>query len=133
MILLFMGPMLSTSNTTHNFCSSFTSFSSFSAFSSSKGAKFGRTVLVLNNIAACHIVLGNYAEADRCLEEAFEDGKDSAETYINAIVSAQLQNKEASAISELVAKLKKMDPNHPWMQETARKENEFDEASAQFS
>ena len=96
------------------------------------GAKFGRTVLILNNIAACHIVLGNYNEADRCLEEAFEDGKKSAETYINAIVSAQLQNKDPASVAQLITNLTDLDPNHPWLQEAARKSNEFDVASKEF-
>jgi coatomer protein complex subunit epsilon len=97
------------------------------------GAKFGRTVLILNNIAACHIVLGNYNEADRCLDEAFEDGKSSAETYINAIVSAQLQDKGKDVINDLIDKLKLIDSNHPWLLENGKKENEFNEASKQFS
>ena len=96
------------------------------------GAKFGRTVLILNNIAACHIALGNYSEADRCLEEAFENTP-SAETYINAIVSAQLQNKEKDAVIMYIDNLTKLDINHPWLLERKKKENEFDAAAQNFA
>ena len=89
-------------------------------------------VLVLNNISACHIVLGNYSECDRCLEEAFEN-VGSAETYINAVVSARLQNKSSEIIDTYVGSLRSLDPNHPWLVEKARKEAEFDKAAKSFA
>jgi coatomer protein complex subunit epsilon len=97
------------------------------------GAKFGRTLLVLNNVAACHIVLGNYGEADRCIEEAFESGQVGAETLINAIVSAQLQGKDSTLINELVTKLEAVDAHHPWLAARAENEKSFDAVASSFA
>jgi coatomer subunit epsilon len=97
------------------------------------GAKFGRTLLVLNNVAACHIVLGNYSEADRCIDEALESGQIGAETFINAIVSAQLQGKGTELINDLVTKLEAVDARHPWLAARAENEKSFDAVASSFA
>lgn len=97
------------------------------------GAKFGRTLLVLNNVAACHIALGNYSEADRCIEEALESGQGTAETYINAVVSAQLQGKDGDLVQELIKKLEAIDRHHPWLKARAENEKSFDAVANSFA
>ena len=94
------------------------------------GAKFGRSVLLLSNIAACQLALGNLGEAERCIEEAMEIGEANSDLYINAIVCSELQGKSSDQYLDL---LKKSNPQHAWLVMRSKLERAFEAGQKSMS
>ncbi|CAK9299199.1 unnamed protein product [Gordionus sp. m RMFG-2023] len=88
--------------------------------------KYTSSVILLNGLAAAHIHLKQYEEADNCLREALEKDSNNPETLINLIVTSQLLEKPTEICQRFINQLKDEFPGHPFVKEINNKELEFD-------
>merc|ERR1712216_781715 len=77
-------------------------------------SKFGRTVMLLNNMAACHIHMGQYREALAILQEAVDENDGDEDTFINLIVCTRHLGRKQEDVDQYLAQPKKLSPDHPW-------------------
>jgi len=98
--------------------------------------KFSPSILVLNSMAVCQILLKNYTNAFQYLKQARDlaiAGKEkvSAETLINSIVCLQHLRK-ADLITRILSELKQTHPHHPWLKRYAEMEALFDKSAQTY-
>jgi coatomer protein complex subunit epsilon len=84
--------------------------------------KFGSTVSLLNGMAACHMSQGEFAGAEKLLQEALSKNPNDVDSLINTIVCLQhLQTSEERQMT-IKSQLFQLHPSHPWVKKVAKLE-----------
>jgi coatomer protein complex subunit epsilon len=97
--------------------------------------KFGQTVTILNTMAVLEMRQGNFAEAFGRTREARELAKSNGEALSeNTLVNSVVALNHLGRAGELTARIaEKLPPGHPWLQQGAEMEAEFDRAASDFA
>mmetsp|Transcript_9398 Transcript_9398/g.24772 ORF Transcript_9398/g.24772 Transcript_9398/m.24772 type:complete len:136 (-) Transcript_9398:427-834(-) len=95
--------------------------------------KYGPSGLLLNNLAACNMLMGKYDEAEQNLQEALSKSATDPTTLANAIVCMQHLKKAPDVIARYVTQLRTSAPTHPWVEVYDANERSFDRFAAQLS
>ena len=93
--------------------------------------KFDASISLLNGVAACHMHLQEWEDAEKYLLQALSKGN-AAETLVNLLAVSIHLGKEQEVQDRYVAQLKNQYPNHPAVLRMIRCEEAFDRVSAQM-
>uniref|UniRef100_A0A7S1VHK0 Coatomer subunit epsilon n=1 Tax=Sexangularia sp. CB-2014 TaxID=1486929 RepID=A0A7S1VHK0_9EUKA len=88
--------------------------------------KFGSTAMLLNSMAVINIHMGKFELAESQLLEALGKEPSNADTLANLIAVAQHRNKAPEITQRYLNQLRKVAPNHAWLQFTTGALNTFD-------
>lgn len=94
--------------------------------------KYGSSVSLLNGQAVCLISQGKYEEAESILQDAMEKDSNNTDTLVNMIVVSKHVNKPEVA-SRFLSQIKDCALDHPFVQDFAAKDAEFDRLVTQYS
>lgn len=94
--------------------------------------KYGSSVSLLNGQAVCLISQGKYEEAESILQDAMEKDSNNTDTLVNMIVVSKHINKPEVA-SRFLSQIKDCALDHPFVQDFAAKDAEFDRLVTQYS
>lgn len=94
--------------------------------------KYGSTSALLNGKAAALMCMGRWEEAEPVMQEALDRDCNHPDTLVNMIVLSQHLGKEAEVCGRYVSQLKDSYRSHPWVQDFAAKESEFDKLSSNY-
>jgi len=95
--------------------------------------KHGGTPLLLNMLASCHIAQGKYPEAESALQESLEKDPNNADTLINLFMNSSFTGKAPEVGNRFLSQLKDAHPDHPFVQDHFKKENEFERVAKIFT
>jgi len=95
--------------------------------------KFGSTVTLLNGVAAAHIQMDKFDEAEKYLMDAISKGQNDPDTLINLICCYQHMGKSSDLVNRYVSQLKTVAPSHPFVAQLSTVEAAFDRVSASFA
>ncbi|KAG8458946.1 hypothetical protein KFE25_004280 [Diacronema lutheri] len=95
--------------------------------------KYGPSTLLLNNLAACNMLLGKFDDAEHNLGEALSKSATDPTTLANALVCMQHLKKAPEVIARNVTQLRTSAPTHPWVEAYESHDRSFDRFAAQFS
>lgn len=95
--------------------------------------KYGTSPLLLNNMAACNMGLGNFEDAEQNLQEALGKNPTDPTTIANLIVCLQHLKKSPEVTARYVTQLRTSAPTHPWTESYEALERNFDRVAAQLS
>jgi len=74
--------------------------------------RHGATEMLLNGVAACHLSLNQFADAERVLQEALSKNPANPDTLVNMIAVAQHRQKPAELVKRYRDKLTEVAPQH---------------------
>jgi coatomer protein complex subunit epsilon len=94
--------------------------------------KFGESVLLLNGIANCQLLNGQFQEAESTLLNALAKKSNDPETLVNLIVVSQHLKKPKDTVTRYINQLKAADPNHPWLKNLADIDVQFGKFATQY-
>lgn len=94
--------------------------------------KFEPTINLLNGLAAAHMHMKEWEDAEKILLQALQKG-DNPDTIINLIATYAHLGKENQIIERYQNQLKTQFPNHPTVQKLKRCEAAFERVSEQFA
>lgn len=94
--------------------------------------KFGDTVILLNGLALCQILAGQYQEAETSLLNALGKKSNDPDTLINLITVAQHTRKSKDTIQRYMNQLKSAAPNHAWLKAVSESDAQFDKFAAKY-
>jgi len=95
--------------------------------------RYSPTPLLLNGIAICNMNLKKFAEAEQNLMKALEKDSSNPDTIVNLIACYEQQGKPADVIARQINQLKGVAPQHPYLLQVQKVEEEFDRVSKMFS
>jgi len=96
--------------------------------------RYSPTSLLLNGLATCNLHLKKYNEAEKNLLQALEkDTANSENALVNLITCFEQQGKPTDVISRQINQLKITAPQHPWLIQFQRVDDEFERVSKSFS
>ncbi|KAJ2398270.1 hypothetical protein GGI05_000190 [Coemansia sp. RSA 2603] len=93
----------------------------------------GETPLLMNARAVARMHLGQVEQAEELLLRALGQNAKHADTLANLVVCAGLAGRPAETRAQYLAQLRDAAPDHPFVQDLAAKEAEFDQLAASFS
>ena len=96
------------------------------------GDRYSRTLLLLNGLAACHLQMGKFDEAERVLQEAMSKSATDPNTLANMAATMHHLRKDAAAVNRAISQLRVAASDHPWLAKHAALEADFDRCAAQF-
>ena len=96
------------------------------------GDRYSRTLLLLNGLAACHLQMGKFDEAERVLQEAMSKSATDPNTLANMAATMHHLRKDAAAVNRAISQLRVAASDHPWLAKHAAREADFDRCAAQF-
>lgn len=94
--------------------------------------KFGDTVILLNGLALCQIVAGQYQDAETSLVNALGKKSNDPDTLINLITCAQHTRKSKDTVQRYMNQLKSAAPNHAWLKSVTETEAQFDKFASKY-
>ncbi|KAI9146533.1 coatomer epsilon subunit-domain-containing protein [Paraphysoderma sedebokerense] len=94
---------------------------------------YGDNATLLTSMAVCQIHLGEFAEADKLLNDAITKEPNNPDTLANLIVVSHLLNKPSESTQKIFAQLSAIAPSHTLVQETKFKSDSFDRVATRFS
>lgn len=95
--------------------------------------RFGPTAKLLNGLAICQILQGDYVNAERTLQQALEKESTNGDTLANIVCNSFQLGKSSEFVERQMRMLQTEAPNHPWLQKRQAAATALDEASAKFS
>jgi len=95
--------------------------------------KYGGTPLLLNMLAACQIAQGKYQEAEVSLQDALDKDPNSADALINLFMNSHFVGKAPEVANRFLSQLKDANPDHPFVQDHFKKEDEFERVAKLFT
>ena len=95
--------------------------------------KFGATATLLNGLAAAHMHMGKYDEAEKFLVDAASKGANDADTLINLIACYSHLGKPGDFVQRYVAQLTLAHPAHPYVAALKTANGMFERASTGFA
>jgi coatomer protein complex subunit epsilon len=96
------------------------------------GDRYSRTLLLLNGLAACHLQMGKFDEAERVLQEAMSKSATDPNTLANMAATMHHLRKDAAAVNRAISQLRVAASDHPWLAKHAALEADFDRCATQF-
>ena len=93
------------------------------------GDRFGTSNTLLNGGAVAFMMMKNYSEAERLLNEAEATDPD---TLINRIAVGQHLNKSQAEIDQYIAQLKQVAPTHRWLEKYTQLDAGFNRMASSF-
>ncbi|KAJ2721052.1 hypothetical protein GGI07_004242 [Coemansia sp. Benny D115] len=91
------------------------------------------TVQLLNSAAVAKMHLNQIPEAEALLQEALEKDSNNPDALANLIVCANLSAKPLETKARYISQLRDVAPNHPFVQDLAAKDAEFDAVASRLS
>jgi tetratricopeptide (TPR) repeat protein len=77
--------------------------------------KWAATPLLLNVLAAAHMVQADYVMAETVLLQALEMNPRHADSLVNLVVASRFLQRPAAVTSRYLRQLKDVQPAHPWL------------------
>lgn len=87
--------------------------------------------MLLNGLAACHMQLKRFGEAQKPLEEALKLAPADVETLVNLVSCYANLRKPEKDVQALLDKLKAASPDHPILAQLAQCDATFDKVAAE--
>lgn len=94
--------------------------------------KYGPSPLLLNNTAACHMLLGQYEAAEGAAQEALAKSGADPTALANAVVCMHHLRRAPDVIARCVVQLRTSAPAHPWVEAADAHARTFDRLAAQL-
>jgi len=94
--------------------------------------KYGSSVLLLNGMAVCNIILKKFEDAERLLLDALEKNSKDVDTITNIIACSVHLKKAPELINRYVNQAKAVS-NHPWVTTLKAAEDSFERNSVRYA
>jgi coatomer subunit epsilon len=95
--------------------------------------KFGATAKLLNGLAVCQTLQGDYVNSERSLSQALEKDPRNGDTLVNIVANSAQHGKATDFVERQLRMLETEAPSHPWLQKRRSAIEALDAAAAKYS